>query len=145
MAGPRKPVRRRPKRKSGRVKSWTGPKPPAKVRPAVGVTENAKKNTVETELGADKPTHAHFANLEQMNIVEFVPAGPDPKTEVHLLIHSDTIPFPIALRFTGPETIGLMIEHLNGYREKVWPDAEEIDFDFDPGEHLRKSEDKNNE
>lgn len=49
-------------------------------------------------------------------------------TQVHFVMKLDRFPYPLVVRYKGPDTLGFLIEELARYRKMVWPDAEELDL-----------------
>jgi len=92
-------------------------------------TKRKKRNNIKTSYGMEKPERAR--QIEQIRIAEFLPNTADAKMQVHLLIDVLGLRETLVMRFHSPDTIGDLIEQLNYYRNRVWPNAEYLDFNKD--------------
>ena len=100
MAGPNTP-KRKPKRKS--------------------------KNEITTAYGMEHPVN--FSFIREITVAEFQPADQDADLEIHMLIKCVGRKDTMVMRFKSPDTIGDLIENLNFYRKRAWPDADKIDLE----------------
>lgn len=93
------------------------------------MSKRKRRNEITTSHGMDKPLRAR--KIEQITIAEFLPNTSQADMQVHLLIDVIGIKDTLVMRFHSPDTIGDLIEQLNFYRNRVWPDADSLDFNKD--------------
>lgn len=68
------------------------------------------------------PERAFF--VDEISVNEFVPAGVDRPTEVHLLLTVRGLPAPIVLRLKSPPAADRLIAMLTRHRQGVWGGGE---------------------
>lgn len=88
-----------------------------------------KRNNIETSYGMKPPEHAR--QIEKLTIAEFVPNTADAKMQIHMLIDPKGLKETLVMRFHSPDTLGDLIEQLNFYRNRAWPEAEDLDLNKD--------------
>ena len=86
-----------------------------------------KRNIIETSNNLNRPLVYH--DVEKIVIGEFIPKGEKKPTQVHLLIYLKGNPTPQVMRFKSPDTLGDLIAELSASRDRVWKDAEPVDFE----------------
>ncbi len=88
--------------------------------------KRTKRNIIEDDFGGTPPREIH--DIDYMRVVEFMPALPNAKNEVHMLIYLKSDPdCPLTMRFKSPDTLGDWISVLARYRKKVFPDADPLE------------------
>jgi hypothetical protein len=68
-----------------------------------------------------------FYDIVDVNVAEWheLPDGQGPPSQVHMTITVRNIPFPLVMRFKGPETLDKIVAALVKHRNNVWPPKEE--------------------
>jgi hypothetical protein len=64
-----------------------------------------------------------FYDIVDVNVAEWheLPDGQGPPSQVHMTITVRNIPFPLVMRFKGPETLDKIVAALVKHRNNVWP------------------------
>lgn len=95
-----------------------------------------RKKTTEISTTFGDPLPASVAEIEKIEVAEFISHLPNAAPEVHMRIMLKDIEPELMMRFKGPDVIGDLAEILNAFRNKCWPDAEPLDFNkgFTPEE-----------
>lgn len=89
------------------------------------------RGKIERHGKAPGITHAYDIDPEKgIHINAWCPdtEAKEPPEQVHLLAYIMGVPYPVAIRFKSPDTLGFLIEELSRYRSYVWPDSEPVEF-----------------
>lgn len=64
-----------------------------------------------------------YYEIESLHVNSWnpLPDGKGPSTQVHVSVHVKQLPYPLVMRFKGPNTLGTLIESLERHRNDVWP------------------------
>ena len=88
-----------------------------------------KRNNITTDYGMKTPER--YRAIKQIRVAEFKPQTAEGEMQVHLLIDASGIRDTLVFRFQSPDSLADIIELLNFYRNRVWPDAEPLDMKKD--------------
>ena len=84
--------------------------------------------SVITKTNQPRVAPLHIIEVESWGVAAWCPdlEGKEPPEQVHLTFHLKVVDTPpLVLRFKSPETIGIMIEQLQEYRDEVWGDGQD--------------------
>jgi hypothetical protein len=70
--------------------------------------------------------HVYY-EIDQIHVSEWhpLPDGQGPPEQVHMTIRIKRVPYPVVMRFKGPQTLDGLIAALQEHRDNVWPATED--------------------
>lgn len=75
-----------------------------------------------------------YYEIEELHVNSWnpLPDGKGPSTQVHVSVVVKQLPYPLVMRFKGPNTLGTLIESLERHRNDVWPAGDSAIRDREP-------------